>query len=260
MSNPNNSTSQPDRRNDDDGDFMAAHFLLAVANDRDARDGSGEAVRPVPRIGPVCLRGEARVLDRGPTAVDCSGGFQLGANGHRREVVEEGLRARLTVGRPPQVDLLHPRVLFHPARPLPDSQLSLAQARLLPRRAHVAQVYGMPVFDTLEGYLVKNRKFDPSRALRLIARSVYVALTALVAMCIPFFGGLMGFFGGLVFASTSYFLPCIMWLRVHHPPVGSWHWFASWVTIVVGVTIAILAPIGGMRNIIESAKTYKFFS
>ncbi|CAI0468581.1 unnamed protein product [Linum tenue] len=94
------------------------------------------------------------------------------------------------------------------------------------------QVYGMPVFDTLEGYLVKNRKFDPSRALRLIARSVYVALTALVAMCIPFFGGLMGFFGGLVFASTSYFLPCIMWLRVHHPPVGSWHWFASWVSLM----------------------------
>lgn len=31
-------------------------------------------------------------------------------------------------------------------------------------------------------------------------------ITALIGICIPFFGGLLGFFGGLAFSSTSYFV------------------------------------------------------
>ncbi|CAN1310050.1 Lysine histidine transporter-like 5 [Linum perenne] len=99
------------------------------------------------------------------------------------------------------------------------------------------QIFAMPMFDTIEGFLVRKCNFKPSRILRVVARSLYVALTAFIGMCIPFFGGLLGFFGGLVFASTSFF-----------------------ASIIVGVAIAILAPIGGMRNIILSAKSYKFFS
>ncbi|CAN0896444.1 Lysine histidine transporter-like 5 [Linum grandiflorum] len=58
----------------------------------------------------------------------------------------------------------------------------------------------------------------------------------------------------------SYQLPCIIWLRLKRPAVGSWHWIASWVSIIVGVAVAILAPIGGFRQILLSAKTYSFFS
>ncbi|KAK6919137.1 Amino acid transporter, transmembrane domain [Dillenia turbinata] len=122
------------------------------------------------------------------------------------------------------------------------------------------QVFAMPVFDMMESYLVKKRHLIPGRCLRLISRSIYVALTTFVGVCIPFFGGLLGFFGGLAFASTSYFLPCIIWLAVKRPKRGSFHWFASWISIIIGVLITILAPIGGMRQIIISLKTYKFFS
>ncbi|XP_019093333.1 PREDICTED: lysine histidine transporter-like 5 [Camelina sativa] len=122
------------------------------------------------------------------------------------------------------------------------------------------QVFAMTVFDTIESYLVKTLKFTPSAMLRLVARSTYVALICLVAVCIPFFGGLLGFFGGLVFSSTSYFLPCIIWLIMKRPKRYSFHWFCSWLAIVVGISIAILAPIGGMRHIILSARTYKLFS
>ncbi|XP_048227055.1 lysine histidine transporter-like 5 [Ricinus communis] len=122
------------------------------------------------------------------------------------------------------------------------------------------QVFAMPVFDQIESYLVGNRDFTPGRPLRLVARSVFVVLVGFVAICIPFFGGLLGFFGGLVFASISYFIPGIMWLIVHKPKRWSFHWIASWVSIIIGVSIALLAPIGGARQIIISAKTYKFFS
>ncbi|KAK9286121.1 hypothetical protein L1049_014502 [Liquidambar formosana] len=99
------------------------------------------------------------------------------------------------------------------------------------------QVFAMPVFDMMESYLVQNLHFTPGLPLRLISRSIYVCLTGFIAICIPFFGGLLGFFGGLVFSSTSYY-----------------------ISIIVGVLIMILAPIGGARQIVLSATTYKIFN
>lgn len=122
------------------------------------------------------------------------------------------------------------------------------------------QIYAMPVFDMMETVLVKKLHFPPGLILRLIARSLYVAFTMVVAICIPFFGGLLGFFGGFVFAPTTYFLPCVMWLAIVKPRKFSLSWFINWICIVLGIILMVLAPIGGLRAIILSAKSYKFFS
>jgi hypothetical protein len=77
-----------------------------------------------------------------------------------------------------------------------------------------------------------------------------------VGITFPFFGGLIGFFGGLAFAPTTYFvslflitvfhcsdvkplsdqieqyclqLPCIMWLIICKPRRFSLSWFTNWV-------------------------------
>ncbi|KAF8100057.1 hypothetical protein N665_0232s0029 [Sinapis alba] len=55
------------------------------------------------------------------------------------------------------------------------------------------QIFAMPVFDMLETFLVKQMMFDPSFKLRFITRTSYVALTMFIGICIPFFGGLLGF-------------------------------------------------------------------
>ncbi|KAL0705314.1 hypothetical protein Bca4012_071739 [Brassica carinata] len=68
------------------------------------------------------------------------------------------------------------------------------------------QIFAMPVFDMLETVLVKKMNFDPSFKLRFITRSLYVAFTMFIAICIPFFGGLLGFFGGFAFAPTTYYV------------------------------------------------------
>ncbi|RZC70072.1 hypothetical protein C5167_033201 [Papaver somniferum] len=122
------------------------------------------------------------------------------------------------------------------------------------------QIYAMPVFDMMETFLVKKLHFTPGLPLRLIARTCYVAFTMFVAICFPFFGGLLGFFGGFAFAPTTYFLPCIMWLAIKKPRKFGLSWFTNWVCIVLGVLLMILAPIGGLRSIIISASKYKFFS
>jgi len=121
------------------------------------------------------------------------------------------------------------------------------------------QIYAMPVFDMMETVLVKKLRFPPGLMLRLIARTVYVAFTMFIAITFPFFDGLLSFFGGFAFAPTTYFLPCIMWLAIYKPKRFSLSWFTNWICIILGVLLMVLAPIGGLRNIIISAKTYHFY-
>ncbi|KAJ6808579.1 lysine histidine transporter 1-like [Iris pallida] len=122
------------------------------------------------------------------------------------------------------------------------------------------QIYAMPVFDMLETVLVKKLHFAPGITLRLVARSAYVAFTMFIGMTFPFFGGLLGFFGGFAFAPTTYFLPCVMWLSICKPRRFSLSWTINWICIVLGLLLMTLAPIGGLRSIILKAKTYKFYS
>ncbi|XVE67757.1 hypothetical protein DITRI_Ditri09bG0013900 [Diplodiscus trichospermus] len=122
------------------------------------------------------------------------------------------------------------------------------------------QIYAMPVFDMMETLLVKKLHFRPSGILRFIVRNFYVAITMFIGITFPFFGGLMSFFGGFAFAPTSYYIPCIIWLKVYKPRRFSLSWWTNWFCIVAGVLLMVLSPIGGLRQIILKAKTYKFYS
>ncbi|THG19116.1 hypothetical protein TEA_025879 [Camellia sinensis var. sinensis] len=99
------------------------------------------------------------------------------------------------------------------------------------------QIFAMPVFDMIETYMVKEKKCSPSNVLRFTIRAIYIGLTMFVGISVPFFGGLLGFFGGFALAPTSYYF-----------------------CIIAGVLLTITAPIGALRNIILQAETYKFFS
>ncbi|CAL5185683.1 unnamed protein product [Lathyrus oleraceus] len=122
------------------------------------------------------------------------------------------------------------------------------------------QVFAMPMFDMLESLLVKKLKFKPSTILRFVVRNAYVAFTMFIAITFPFFGGLLGFVGGFAVTPTTYFLPCIIWLKVYKPKRFSLSWYTNWICIVFGLCIIILAPIGALRSIILEAKTYKIYA
>ncbi|CAL5398503.1 unnamed protein product [Camellia sinensis] len=122
------------------------------------------------------------------------------------------------------------------------------------------QIYAMPVFDMMETYLVKKRKFSPSSMLRFTVRTLYVGVTMFIGLSIPFFGGLVGFFGGFALAPTSYYLPCIIWLKLYKPRKFSFSWWSNWICIIIGILLTVLSPIGALRNIILQAKSYHFYS
>eukprot|EP00262_Sarcandra_glabra_P005218 TRINITY_DN1657_c0_g1_i1.p1 TRINITY_DN1657_c0_g1~~TRINITY_DN1657_c0_g1_i1.p1 ORF type:complete len:401 (-),score=21.75 TRINITY_DN1657_c0_g1_i1:118-1236(-) len=108
------------------------------------------------------------------------------------------------------------------------------------------QVYAMPVFALIERILIKRFKIPPGVALRLVARSTYVDL--------------LGFFGGFGFAPTTYFLPSMIWLTIKKPKRFSISWLVNWTCIFLGLCIMFASTIGGLRNIIADASTYKFYS
>ncbi|XP_065876652.1 lysine histidine transporter 2-like [Euphorbia lathyris] len=122
------------------------------------------------------------------------------------------------------------------------------------------QVFAIPVYDMMETFLVLKMKFKPTWKLRFVARTCYVALTMFIALTFPFFGGLLGFFGGFAFAPASYFLPCIMWLALYKPKRFSLSWITNWVCIILGVSLMVLAPIGALRQLILQSKDFKFYS
>ncbi|KAK4760410.1 hypothetical protein SAY87_005303 [Trapa incisa] len=122
------------------------------------------------------------------------------------------------------------------------------------------QVYAMPVFDMIERLTMKKMNIRQGMRLRLIARSVYVAFTLLVGVTFPFFGDLLGFFGGFGFAPTSYFLPSFMWLIIKKPRKFSVNWIVNWVSVFVGVFIMLASTVGGLRNIVADASTYSFYT
>ncbi|KAL3636670.1 Lysine histidine transporter 1 [Castilleja foliolosa] len=122
------------------------------------------------------------------------------------------------------------------------------------------QIYAMPVFDMIETVLVRKLKLKPSWYLRFFARNTYVAFTMFVAVTLPFFDELLGFFGGFAFAPTTYFLPCIIWLVIKRPRRYSLSWFTNWICIILGVALMLVASIGGLRGIIIKAKDFKFYS
>ncbi|KAL9317868.1 hypothetical protein ACSQ67_014385 [Phaseolus vulgaris] len=122
------------------------------------------------------------------------------------------------------------------------------------------QIYAMPIFDLVERTVTTRWNIPSGLPLRLVARSAYVALTLFFGVTFPFFGDLLGFFGGFGFAPTAYFLPCIMWLRIKKPRRFSINWFVNWASICIGVCIMLASTIGGLRNIVADASSYSFYT
>ncbi|AEE33815.1 Transmembrane amino acid transporter family protein [Arabidopsis thaliana] len=116
------------------------------------------------------------------------------------------------------------------------------------------QVYAMPVFDMIESVMIKKWHFSPTRVLRFTIRWTFVAATMGIAVALPHFSALLSFFGGFIFAPTTYFIPCIIWLILKKPKRFSLSWCINWICIILGVLVMIIAPIGGLAKLMNALK------
>lgn len=70
---------------------------------------------------------------------------------------------------------------------------------------------------------------------------------------------LMGFIGALGTGPTTFWYPSVIWLVLKKPGMGSMHFWACWVCIVLGVLVTVLGSIGGLRGIIVDAQTFSVY-
>ncbi|KAL3150737.1 hypothetical protein ABBQ32_000519 [Trebouxia sp. C0010 RCD-2024] len=136
-------------------------------------------------------------------------------------------------------------------------QIVMPEIQLL--QGFVLQIFAQPVFENVETLITEKQLWPSSRPrlMRAVVRSLYVALTTFVAICLPFFADLMGLIGAAGFTPMTFILPCIFWIKARKP-----QGIVFWVNIMIIVVYSLgglLAAVGSIRQIVLHARTYNLF-
>lgn len=95
---------------------------------------------------------------------------------------------------------------------------------------------------------------------RLTWRTVYVIITALVAMIFPFFNDILGLLGAASFWPLTVYFPVEMYIaRMKMKKYSfTWTWLKilSWACLVV----SLVAAVGSVQGLVQDLKSYKPFS
>ncbi|XP_051150128.1 amino acid permease 6-like [Andrographis paniculata] len=135
------------------------------------------------------------------------------------------------------------------------------------------QVFAQPIFSYVEQrcgerwpeskFLSADHSFCGSNYqvnyFRLVWRTTYVVLTALVAMIFPFFNDILGLIGAASFYPLTVYFPIEMHIAQSKIPKFSarWIWLKilSWSCLIV----SLVAAAGSIQGLAQSVKTYKPF-
>lgn len=95
---------------------------------------------------------------------------------------------------------------------------------------------------------------------RVIWRTVYVILTAVIAMLFPFFNSVIGLLGAIAFWPLTVYFPVEMYIsraKIRKFSV-TWMWLQvlSWTCFIV----TLLAAAGSIQGLVKDLQTYKPFS
>ncbi|XP_057794246.1 amino acid permease 6-like isoform X2 [Salvia miltiorrhiza] len=94
---------------------------------------------------------------------------------------------------------------------------------------------------------------------RLVWRSVYVIVTAVIAMIFPFFNNFLGLIGAASFYPLTVYFPIEMHIAQAKVPKYSFRWvwlkILSWSCLIV----SLVAAAGSVRGLADDVKTYKPF-
>lgn len=94
---------------------------------------------------------------------------------------------------------------------------------------------------------------------RLVWRTLYVIVTAVLAMIFPFFNDFVGLIGAASFWPLTVYFPVEMYITKSKMPKYSFTWvwlkILSWACLVV----SLVALAGSVQGLIQSLKTYKPF-
>ncbi|CAJ1972325.1 unnamed protein product [Sphenostylis stenocarpa] len=94
---------------------------------------------------------------------------------------------------------------------------------------------------------------------RMLWRTTYVVITAVLAMLFPFFNDFLGLIGSLSFWPLTVYFPIEMYIKQSKMPRFSFTWtwlkILSWVCLV----ISIISAVGSIQGLVVDLKKYKPF-
>lgn len=127
----------------------------------------------------------------------------------------------------------------------------------------VGVVYLQPTNEVLEQTFSnpKSPEFSARNVIpRVIARSLSVIIATTVAAMLPFFGDINSLIGAFGFLPLDFVLPVVFFNLTFKP---SKRGTIFWVNAAIGVifsTLAVIAAVAAVRQIILDAKNYKLFA
>lgn len=94
---------------------------------------------------------------------------------------------------------------------------------------------------------------------RLVWRTIFVAITTLIAMLMPFFNDVVGFLGAMGFWPLTVYFPIEMYISHKKVGRGTSRWFALQIISVACFFVTVAAAVGSIAGVVLDLKTYKPF-
>ncbi|CAL5399772.1 unnamed protein product [Camellia sinensis] len=94
---------------------------------------------------------------------------------------------------------------------------------------------------------------------RLIWRTMFVVLTTIIALLMPFFNDVVGLLGAFGFWPLTVYFPIEMYISQKHIKRWSTRWIAFQILSMACLVISIAAAVGSVAGVVLDLKTYKPF-
>ncbi|XP_078442199.1 amino acid permease 6-like isoform X1 [Wolffia australiana] len=138
------------------------------------------------------------------------------------------------------------------------------------------QVFGQPIFQFVEtkcqrrwpesSFVCKEYAVKPWPAtglslnlLRLVWRSGFVVVTAVVAMIFPFFNDFLGLIGAVAFWPLTVYLPVEMRIAQAKIPRGSPTWLTLKLLSLLCFFVSVVAALGSFKGLATDVRKYRPF-
>ncbi|OVA17872.1 Amino acid transporter [Macleaya cordata] len=127
----------------------------------------------------------------------------------------------------------------------------------------VSVVYLQPTNELLERQFCdpKSTEFSARNVIpRLISRSLSVVLAATIAAMLPFFGDINALIGAFGFMPLDFTLPVVFFNLTFRPSQRKPVFWLNTTIAVVFSTLAVIAGVAAVRQIVLDANTYRLFA
>ncbi|KAF5749056.1 amino acid permease 4-like [Tripterygium wilfordii] len=110
------------------------------------------------------------------------------------------------------------------------------------------------LFGVAIGYTIAS-----SISMILVWRTVFVIITTVISMVLPFFNDVAALLGALGFWPLTVYFPVEMYIAQKKIPRWSTRWVCLQTLSMVCLMISIAATVGSIAGVVEDLKSYKPF-